>query len=86
MIVSTVGSKSQKDKLNKEFDKHYNDFMYIYDPETSIGQGWYGIVADLISNGSYNLSADEAETFAEALNNFSAMIGDEFDLDLEYNQ
>lgn len=85
MKISVKGSKTQKDKLNKEFNKQYDTFMYVYDTETAIGQGWYEIVSELTSTGVYNLSEYEVETFAEALNNFSATIGDEFDLDLEYN-
>lgn len=86
MRISVTGSKTQKDKLNKEFDKQYDTFMYVYDPETSIGQSWLDIVSALTSTGVYILNEYEAETFADALNNFSAMIGDEFDLDLEYDQ
>lgn len=86
MKVSVTGSKTQKDILIKEFDKQYDTFMYVYDPESSIGQNWYNIVRTLTITGAYTLNEYEAETFAEALYNFSAIIGGEFDLDLEYNQ
>jgi superoxide dismutase len=87
MRVSVTGSKAQKDKLAKEFNKNYGSFMYIYDDmHSSEGQCWLGIMLDLCNHGKHTLSAYEQENFSKALENFSVIIGDEFDLDLEYNQ
>lgn len=85
MKVTVVGSQKQKDKLYKEFDKDYDSFMYIYDDiHTPEGQSWFGVIADLCEKSEHTLSEYEQKEFYAALENFAAIIGDEFDLDLEY--
>ena len=87
MKVTVVGSQKQKDKLYKEFDKDYASFMYIYDDiHTPDGQSWLGVMFDLCRHSEHMFSAHEQKEFYAALENFAAIIGDEFDLDLVYTE
>jgi hypothetical protein len=87
MKITVVGDQKQKDKLFREFNKDYSGFMSRYDdPETSIGQSWLVVMLDLCQRWEHILSEYEQKEFQVDLENFSGIIGSEFDLDLEYTE